>query len=158
MGLLDRGELNALMEKFYGPGGITMYLAAANDDTVLMAYTETAMLSKALEATTDEARQISQAPNIESTSKHLPTGAQMVGYWSPSGTIQFANRMMRLMPDEAQGIQLPAFPDTPPLGWAMSATPSVVKFSTVVPAETMEAVGSFVEKLKQLDDARASSE
>ena len=156
--LPNQGELDALMEKFYGPGGLTMYVAAANENTVLMAYTEMALLRAAVQAITDGTKQISRDRHIVATSKHLPAGAHMVGYWSPSGTIAFANRMLRLMSGAEEGIQLPAFPDTPPVGWAMTATPSVVKFNTVVPAEISEAAGSFVEQVKQLDRERPSDE
>ena len=74
----------------------------------------------------------------------------MVGYWSPGGTVAFANRMLQLVSGPEAGIQLPAFPDAPPAGWAMTATPTGLKFNTVLPAETMEALGSFVEKARQL--------
>ena len=149
--LPNSGELDTLMEKFYGPGGITMYLAAANDDTVLLAYTDMALLRKAMQAATDRTKQISQEPNLVSTSKQLPPGAHFVGYWSPSGTIAFADRMMRLVSGPETDMQLPAFPDTPPVGVAITATPSVVRFCTVVPAEIITAVGRYVETMKGAD-------
>jgi hypothetical protein len=146
------------MEKMYGPDGITMYLAAADEHTFLMAYTDTALLRKALQTTTDETKHFSRDKNVASTSKLLPAGAQMVGFWSPSGTSAFVNRTMKLMDVPDTGIQIPAFPGTPPLGFAMTATPSVVKFNTVVPIETIEANGSYVEKVKQLDGAKPESD
>jgi hypothetical protein len=152
--LPNQGNLGELMEKMYGPDGITMYLAAADEHTVLMAYTDTALLRKALQTTTDKKKNFSQDANVAGTAKLLPAGAQMVGFWSPSGTMTFVNRLMKLMGVPDTGIQIPAFPDTPPVGFAMTTTPSVVKFNTVVPVETIEAVGSYVEKVKQLNDAK----
>ena len=154
--LPNQDNVDALMEKLYGPGGITVYLAAADDDTVLMAYTDTALLRKALRFKKDGAKQISQEQHIVSTSKHLPSGAQGIGYWSPSGSIAFANRMMHLISGPDAGVRLPAFPPTPPVGWTMTVTPTVVKFDAVLPAEIIEAVKTFVEQVKQINGAGAA--
>ena len=61
--------------------------------------------------------------------------------------------MKRLFSSGETDVRLPAFPYTPPVGWTMRATPSVVYCDTVVPAETIEAVGKYVAKSKQGDDA-----
>ena len=153
---LPNGQLDGLMEKIYGPGGMTIYLAAADDQTVLMGYTDPALLQKTLQAAQDKTLQLSQDPNIQHTSQLLPPGAHAVGYWSPSGTMAFVNSMIQLFAGTDQGIQLPAFPPTPPVGWSLRATKSAVKIDTVLPAEALEAVGGFVGQVQQLNRAGAN--
>lgn len=154
----NQNELDVLMEKFYGPGGLTMYLAAADDDTVLMAYTDTALLREALRIANDEPRQFSQDQNIVSTSRQLPTSAHAIGYWSPAGTIAFVNRMLQLVSGPEAGVRLPVFPQTPPVGWTITVTPEVVTTDTVIPAEIFEALGPYVQQVQRRVSAGAADE
>ncbi len=152
LNLPNKDEVESLMEKFYGPGGITLYLAATDKETVIIAYTETTLLSKVLQMKTGETKSISQDEDLVHTSKKLPRGAHLVGYWNPNGTITFGSRMMRLAGGEENGFQFGPLPDALPAGFAMKVTPSVIQFNTVVPGETIKAVGSMFEKLSPADE------
>jgi hypothetical protein len=141
-------ELGAIMEKFYGPDGVTSYMAAVDDHTLLMSYTGPEMLRKALGSSGESTPQLSNNAGINATAGQLPAGALAVGYWSPSGTIAFANRTMGIFQGEAAGFQLPPCPDVPPAGWTMTTTsPSAVQFDTLLPADTVVGFGSYIKTL-----------
>ena len=140
----NQGEAESLMQKLYGAEQMTAYMAVGNEHTVLVAYTNTTMLQKAWAVGDDESKQFSFDPGLARTREQLPKGALMVGYWSPSGTISFASRLLKMMPEPVAGFQLPDFPQTPPIGWSMRIEPMTVSFDTVVPVEAFEALGSYI--------------
>ncbi|OYP28262.1 hypothetical protein CGZ80_25915 [Rhodopirellula sp. MGV] len=73
------------MEKMFGPGGMKMYAGAIDSRTVLIAYTSTDLLEKAWESA-ESTSTLSRNEALQQVSEKLPSDAQMVGYWSPSGT------------------------------------------------------------------------
>ena len=145
--LPNRGEIEALMQKIYGSDGMTIYLAAADNKTILMGYTDPTGLRETLRGVDNKQTQLSNDRQIVHTKKLLSSGAHAVGYWNPAGTMEFVNHMIGLF--GGPGIRLPAFPETPPVGWSLQAKPAAVQIDLVFPAETLGAVGGFVERVRQ---------
>ncbi|MEM9659234.1 MAG: hypothetical protein AAF961_12825, partial [Planctomycetota bacterium] len=136
-------ELDVMMEKMYGPDPVTLYVAAASDNLVLMAYTDDKLLADAIRNEANFAEQLAGNQQIDRTSASLPKDAYAIGYWDVGGTMQFVKRVVRVMTDRDSGNRLPDFPDAPPVGWAMTVQPGAMSFDTVVPAATLQAGGRF---------------
>ena len=140
-------------EKMYGPDGMTMYLAAADETTILMGYTEPSLIEAALQASKSDAQQLSLDAGIQSTRQRLPSGAQAIGFWSPSGTVAFAQRMMTMFGGE-ESKQLPELSESPPLGWSIRTSENLIKIDTVIPAETIASIAEFVTRMRQFEPPR----
>jgi len=140
-----------LMKKLFGPGGeIAVFFAAADDHTIVASYTGKKLLQQSLEAVKGTSPGLAGDPGLAKTAAMLPSGAQWVGYISPKGTIDFVKRVIPLFAPEGKAASdLPEFPPTPPIGFAVKTTPDGVRSHTVVPAEVWKAVGGFVAELKK---------
>ena len=148
-------EIEALMEKFYGPDGVTMFIAPAGKTKVLMAYTDVKLLQKTLQTMDDPNADLSANTKVIATSKLLPKNGKVAGYWNPKGTCEFANRMVSLMSGDANNRPVPPFPQSPPVGFVLTTDQSVVKLDWVVPEETVQAIGEFVDAIKKHETEEA---
>jgi hypothetical protein len=150
-----------LMKKLFGPGGeIAVFLAAADDHTIVASYTGKKLLQESLEAVRGGTAGLGGDPEVAKTAAMLPSGAQWVGYISPKGTIDYIKRVIPLFaPEGKAGPELPEFPETPPIGFAIKTTPDGLRSHTVVPAEVLKAVGGFVAEIKkQAETQKAKAE
>jgi hypothetical protein len=144
-------DLTGLMEKMFGPGGkMTFFLAAVDDQTVVGAYTSAKCLRRGIRAVRRPKRSLATDEGIAKTAAMLPSQAPCVGYWSPGGTVDFINRAVALfVPGPEVGFKLPEFPQTPPVGFAVTTSPNEVQTHMVVPAEVIQAVGRYVIQFTQ---------
>jgi hypothetical protein len=86
---------------------------------------------------------------FKKTASLLPPSAQWVGYISPSGTMQFVAQMASAFAPE--GLELPEFPASPPVGFSAELTSTHLDAQLVVPLETIDAVKEFVTQIRQGD-------
>ena len=92
-------------------------------------------------------------PEIAKTAALLPSGAQWVGYFSPSGAVAFAKSAIDALGEEA-GFGKPNIPDFPtsvPIGVAAKATPGQLQIETVVPSSVLDAIGKYVGLLQSAE-------
>lgn len=128
-----------MMEAMFGEGGeLSIFLAPIDENTVLGTYVSKRRLVQAIRAAGDPEAALANNPGIRRTAKMLPAGAQWVGYWSPRGTLQFAKAAVAAITPEAEA-DIPEFPATPPIGFAMKLTPQIAQADVVVPAAVLKA-------------------
>jgi hypothetical protein len=88
--------------------------------------------------------------DVSKTASLLPSDAQAVTYVSPQGTIQFVKRMMTtlLPPGMAERMNIPDFPQSPPLGFAVKVAPNEVQTTLAAPVEVLKAIGQYVQHIR----------
>jgi len=150
--MAGRPDFEKMMETFFGPGGkIGAYLAAADDHTVVMAYTSKESLLESLRAVKNAKAGISGDAAVAKTAALLMPKPHWVGYWSPKGTVDFVARFIpKIAPEDAKPEKIPPFPDTPPVGLAAKATRGEFECQLVAPAATVEAIAKYVEQLRAM--------
>ncbi len=145
-------EIEKMMERMFGPGGkIVVYVAAADDQTVVFAYTSEDELRRCLEAVRNPQGSLSADRSVAKTDALLPDDAPWVGYWSPGGTVAFIQRMTSLFASaEEEGFKLPDFPETPPVGFAANLASGELQTDLVVPAAVLKAAGRYVTEIRTM--------
>ena len=138
-------EGQAMLEKMIGPGGkIRAFLVPADEHRVVLGYTDTRLVDKALAVVEGKAAGLSEAESVRRAAAKLGKGSLGAGYVSPAGLIAFANGMFRAAASEGKKVvELPNFPQTPPIAWAVNAQGTAVEAEAVVPAETLKAIVGY---------------
>jgi hypothetical protein len=140
----DNPEMARLFEAMYGPGGeMSFFMAAADKKTVAFGSSEE-LLKGAIQSA-GGADGLAGDEQLKKTAARLPAGAQWVGYWSPQGTVELVNRAIpALAPPGAGQFKLPAFPETPPVGYAAKASHGRIDMEVIVPAKLIESIVGYV--------------
>ena len=141
-----------MMEALFGPGGkLLAYLAPADEHTIVATYTSKDALLKCLKLVKDADGGLAGDPDVAQTAALLPAGAQWIGYWSPKGTIELANRLIPAMaPNPEDVFKLPEFSETPPIGLAAKAAEGELMSHMAVPAPVVKAIGQYVVEVKKM--------
>lgn len=136
-------EMARMFEAMYGPGGkMSFLMAAAGEKTVAFGSTE-GLLKGAIESA-GGAEGLAGDEQLKKTEARLPGGAQWVGYWSPQGTVELVNRAIpALAPPGAGQFKLPAFPETPPVGYGAKASDGRIDMQVIVPAKLLESIVGY---------------
>jgi len=131
----------AMLEELLGPGGkIKAFIVAADEKNVLIGYTSQTLLKKAIAVLAGEEDALADAATIKAAAENLEGGNFSRGYFSPAGTVDFINSMLATLPPFAdQGLQLPPFPETPPVAWSSTAHGATADGQVVLPAELFKA-------------------
>ena len=145
-------NLPNLLEGLFGPGGkIRIFMAAADDHTVVAAYTSRRALKRCLKAAKRPQAALAADEGIAATAALLPSGAPLVGYWSPKGTVDFLNQAISLFaPVEEVKFVLPDFPETHPVGMATTISADEVQTDLVIPGEVLKAIGAYVGEVRKM--------
>ncbi|NQT39738.1 MAG: hypothetical protein HQ581_19740 [Planctomycetes bacterium] len=147
-------EMEKMMAKMFGPGGkIMVYIAAADEHTVVFVYTSRDELRRCIEAVRNPQGSLSADPGVAKTDALLPENAPWVGYWSPGGTVAFVQRMMGMFVPEVEKdfkIKIPDFPETPPVGFAANLTSGELQTDLVVPAAVLQATGKYIAEVQMM--------
>jgi hypothetical protein len=134
-------------DKMFGNDGkLSVYLTAASDSTVVMAYTSIENLKRVLDASNSNL--LASDPQLKETAAMLPADAQWAGFISPGGIMEFASHMIGVFAPEANW-DLGEFPTSPPVGFAVELAPTYLDGHLVVPVETLDAAKKFVEQMQQ---------
>ncbi len=144
-------KIEAEMKKIFGPdGNVTAYFAAGDARTVLFSYTDDTLLRQGLRAMENQ-DDLSHEASLVRTRERLPMEVLGTGYWSPSGTTAYAQRLVELMVDAESKPRIPEFPATPPVGWTVKVSPPR-KFDAemVVPHEFLVALAEYIDDVKQM--------
>jgi hypothetical protein len=133
---------------FGTPGSLDIYLAAADNNTVVAAYIKKEQLVAAMEVVGKPDSQLRRDPKIVQAASVLPSDAHWIGFWSPQGTIQFVASMIATLEPQAE-VKIPEFPATAPIAFAKQLAPGRVDVHVVVPAEVVKAAPVFVKQARK---------
>ncbi len=137
------------MEMFYGPEGkITATAVAADGQTVLIRYAPPAETKQFLKEYRTQADRLGRDQEVAKAVALLPSGPQFIALLHPPGLIEFANRVLNLVP-QAGGLQLPPFPTVPPIAIGSKLTATSLECRLVIPATTLEAIGNYARLVGQ---------
>ncbi len=138
-------EGQAMLEKMIGPGAkIRAFLVPADQRRVVVGYTDTRLVGKALAVFEGKAAALSEADSVQRAAAKVDKGNFGAGYVSPAGLVAFANSMIRAAaPEGKKVVELPDFPQAPPIAWTVNAEGAAVEAELVVPAETLKAIAGY---------------
>ncbi|MCU0872017.1 MAG: hypothetical protein MUE50_06695 [Pirellulaceae bacterium] len=149
MGQGQGPEAKKMLELMLGSGGkMDIYMAAADQQTVVGAYVSPKQLTPAVKAIQEGKPLLTDEAGVAQTAAMLPPGAQWVGLLSPRGAAAFVGRMVKaIVPPGAQGVPtIPEFPETPPIGFGVQLSPSGLDTDLAIPAAVLEAISQTVRK------------
>jgi hypothetical protein len=142
------------MGKIFGSGGkLKTVLVAVDEHTIALSFTDRApFITRAIAAAKKPSEGLASDAEIAKTAAMLPTGAQWVGYFNPSGAVAFAKGMVDAMSEEG-GFKpnIPEFPASPPIGIAVKTLPGELQTETVVPSAVLDAIGKYVGTIKSTE-------
>ncbi len=142
-------EAKKMLELMFGSGGkMDVYMAAADQQTVVGAYVSPKQLGPAVKAIQEGKPLLTDEAGVAKTAAMLPPGAQWVGFLSPRGGAAFVARMAKsIVPPGTQGVPaIPEFPETPPIGFGVQLSPSGLDTDLAIPAAVLEAISQTVRK------------
>ncbi len=151
-GLGDGEHVSGLMEGLFGPGKkIRVFMAAADEHTVVAAYSSRRSLRRCLKAVEDPDAALSAEEGVAATAALLPSDAMAVGYWSPEGTIDFVRQAIGLFaPAGGLDVEVPPFPQCPPIGVSGTVSEEEIRTHLVVPSEALAAIGKYVGEIRRM--------
>jgi hypothetical protein len=136
-----------MMELMFGSGDtMDVYMAVADDQTVVGAYVSRSNLVDLLESLEQGQDQLASMPEVAETIGEMDAGAHMIGLWSPQGTLAMVKRVALAM-DPNAAVQIPELGATPPIGMAVQLSPNIVDTDVVIPAQVLKTVAALVQQL-----------
>ena len=138
--------IKKLMEVYVGPGGKMIGTTVAVDNnTLLMRYTPATEIKGFLKSFKDQSVGLAMNKDIAQTTKLLPSGSQWTFFISPQGSVALVHRIMTaMMPELADAMHLPEFPQTPPIGVGIKLSATGLEKRLVIPAAVLDGVASFL--------------
>jgi hypothetical protein len=140
-----------LMENLVGPEGkMVFYITPADQNTIAFGFIDKGPLERMIASMKEKSAGMTGDADVSKTAALLPSDAQTVAYVSPQGTIQFVKRMMAtlLPPGMAERMNIPDFPQSPPLGFAVKVAPNEVQTTLAAPVEVLKAIGQYVQHIR----------
>ena len=141
----DQQKMTQLL--FGKEGKLKIYVAPADEHTVVMAYTSLDRLKAALEFYKSKQHGLSADTGLAKVAAALPPGSQAVAYVSLSGVATVVRQFAAMLPG-GQAEAIPDFPDCPPLGFAAKISPTGAEGHMIVTAETLRTIGDVVAKAR----------
>jgi len=138
-------ELQPIFEKMFGEGGkMTMSIAARDDKTAVMRYSNGAGLKEVLDSTS----LLTSDADVALVTKALPAGSQWAFYLSPKGLLDFADRAVKAV--VPLPLNLPKFAATPPVAVGARVSAQNFEVHAVIPAGVVDNIADLVKQLKGL--------
>jgi hypothetical protein len=125
-------------------------MAPLDGTTVGMAYDKVDNLKQIEDARKNPQSSLAADPDVQQTAKQLPAGAQWIGYLSPKGMMDFVMGMVMSQMPPGMMPQLPAFPQTAPIGFAAKLDATTLDADLVVPGSVFKGIGGYVRQMQQL--------
>jgi hypothetical protein len=139
--------MQGVLGKLLGNEGIIRsYLTVADDHTLVMAYSKE-QLQHAVAHVRSGAAGLEANEPIGNTRKLLPEGAQWGAYISPQGVVQWVDMLLKQF--EVQ-VNLPAFPDSDPIGLAARISPEALDAELVLPESVIAGIGQYIGLIQQM--------
>lgn len=141
-------QVQGLFGKMFGSEGkIHMYVAKADDETVVTAYSKE-QLVRGVEHVRSGDKGLEDDADIAKTAAQLPAGAQWVAYVSPQGLVQWISVFVGAM--FGGQMQLPPFPATEPIGLAAKVSQTGLDAELVLPDSVVAGIGQYIGVLGQM--------
>ncbi len=150
-----------IMDAFYGPGGkVVAWIAPADEHHVVFGYASKERLQREIEAIRQGKPGVADNAGVAKTAALLPTGPAALAFLSPAETIGFVKRMLpAIVPPEANlKLNLPEFPKTPPIGFAVTTAADEVQTFLVVPPEVLQSIVPYIGQVKARQNGEAPAE
>ncbi len=143
--------LQHMMGRMLGPDGkFTTYTVVADKNTVITGIGSKEQVAEVLKALgADPKERLGDNSHVQTTAVLLPKDAIMVGYLSPQGTAAWFGSMLDAISPFLGVLEMPEFPDTPPIGFSARLAKETVEVEVVVPSATIKGLGEFVEEAQQ---------
>ena len=138
------GFMQSFFSKLFGADGkIRTFMAAADNNTVVSAYTKE-QLGRAVAHVRSGDKGLDADPQIAKTASLMAPGSQWVAYVSPQGLVQWVGTLLEgIIPAEAE-FKLPGFPATEPIGLAARVSATGLDAEIVLPDSVVAGIGQFV--------------
>jgi len=134
-----------MMQLMFGANGtMTLYLAPADEHTMVTSYTSPEQLKSAIDFYNSKQPGLSADAEVAEVAAALPAGSQLVAYFSLNGVANFLRQFASTMVPAAPAAAIPEFSLSPPLGIAAKIAPSGAEGHLIVTAETLRAIGDVV--------------
>ena len=138
----------AILDQVLGVGGqMLVYSVAADEHTVLAGVgISQERMAAALDVLKQPKKGLGEDADVAATAAMLPADAQWVAYVSPRGYIQLGERVAAaaLKGTDMEGFSMPEFGRSPPIGFALKATPLELHAEIAVPSELVQAFGDYI--------------
>jgi hypothetical protein len=132
-----------MMEVMFGrEGKLTAHVGPADSSTVVMGYSKEGF-RRALDAARGKGDTLGKDEDVAKAAKLLPKNSQWSGYFSISGLIDFMTVVGQAAAPPGAMPQLPAFPDSPPIGFGATMAARGCETSLVIPVETLQGLGQY---------------
>ena len=138
-----------MMKAMLGPGGkLVGWVVPAGEHAVVFCYDKT-LLKRTIEAVKQGAPGLAANSDVAKTAALLPSDAAVVGYVSPQGVMGFVRQLFASAAESGAPVpDLPEFPATPPVGFALSTSADELNGTIVIPPEVIRAVGQYAEQMQ----------
>jgi hypothetical protein len=140
-----------MMETFFGKEGkVEGWVVPADEHHVVIGYVNKDRVLKTVEAIKKGESGLAADASVAKTAELLPKDALSLVYLSPQGAVNFAKWIAAAVaPAELNvGPNIPEFPATPPIGFAVTSAPNELQTVLVFPADVLKAIGQYVGTIK----------
>ena len=136
-----------MMELMFGEGDtMEVYMAVADDNTVMGSYVSKENLLKALAAFDNGENQLADSPEVAKTVASLDSDAQGIGLWSPQGTLAFVSRIASAIDPQA-GAAIPQLGETSAIGFSVKLSSDGLDTEAVIPVDVIKTVVGMIQQL-----------
>jgi hypothetical protein len=136
-----------MLQMMFGPGGkMTVYIVPIDGTTVAISYINSDNIARVKTACQNPQSSLAADTDIAQTAKLLPPGAQWVGYLSPKGFTDFISAFMSSALPPGAAPAIPAFPQTPPIGFAAEQSSKGLDLQLIIPGAALKGIGDYVKQ------------
>ena len=143
-------QLQGFFSKLFGNEGVMrIYLAAADDHTVVSGYSKELLQRGVAHVRSGEVG-LERDPQIARTVALLPNGVQWAAYVSPQGLLQWVDALMREVLPAQMNFRIPPFPPSDPIGLGAKVSGAGLDAEIVLPENVVAGIGQYVGLLQQM--------
>jgi hypothetical protein len=137
---------------FGADGKLRIYLAAADEHTIVGAIATEERAAAAVENALKGGTELVDSPETQTTTALLDPDAAWVGYMSPPGWASWFRRLLDgvLLPLGGVGITLPEYPAGPPVGYAVRLADGQLHIEAAAPVKMLEDLAAFIKAMAAL--------
>jgi hypothetical protein len=137
-----------MLQMMFGSGGkMTAYIVPIDGTTVAISYINSDNIARVKAACQNPQSSLAADADIAQTAKLLAPGAQWVGYLSPKGFTDFISAFMSSALPPGAAPTIPAFPQTPPIGFAAEQSSKGLDLQLIIPGAALKGIGDYVKQL-----------
>jgi hypothetical protein len=141
-------DMQRIMEFMTGSNSkMTIYMAAADEHTVVMSYSSAEHLQSAIRFFRSKQPGFSSEARVAEVAAALPLESQAVAFVSLDGVAGVVRQFAQLIPG-GQMAAIPDFSQSPPIGMAAMVSPTGAEGHLIVTADTLQAIGDTVAKAR----------